>query len=53
MTKCDFCVYSSPHEKCFWTFSSDRREDCQKAIERMTEALKGIVTVKVEGNNNV
>ena len=48
MTKCDFCVYSSPHEKCYWSIQSHREENCEKAIERMAEALKNIVTVKVE-----
>ena len=48
MTKCDFCVYSSPNSKCFWTFHADREKYCEKAIEKMTEALKNIITVKVE-----
>ena len=48
MTKCDFCIYSAPHEKCFWITQALREESCKRAIERMTEALKNIVTVKIE-----
>lgn len=39
MTKCDFCTKSLPNGGCWWT-SIAREEDCQKAIEQMTEALK-------------
>ena len=48
MTKCDFCIYSSPNEKCFWTIPAHRQDSCKQAIEKMAEALKNIITVKVE-----
>ena len=42
MTKCDFCLKSSPNGKCFWSIQSLREDDCKKAIQAMTEALKNI-----------
>ena len=39
MKKCDFCTMSSPSGKCYWDLQLDRKEDCQKAIEKMTTAL--------------
>ena len=40
MTKCDFCTKSLPNGKCWWK-SIGREKDCEKAIKRMVEALKG------------
>ena len=46
MTKCDFCEKSSPKGGCFWSIQSCREPYCLKAIQRMTEALKGTEIVK-------
>ena len=46
MTKCDFCEKSSPKGDCYWSIQSLRESDCRKAIQRMTEALIGIESVK-------
>ena len=40
MTKCDFCTMSTPDGKCFYKSMAARQTDCEKAIKRMTEALK-------------
>ena len=40
MTKCDFCIKSSPDGKCYWTIQAYREGDCKKAIKLMVEALK-------------
>ena len=42
MTKCDFCIYSSPDKKCFWTVQSYREEFCKEAIKEMKETFKNI-----------
>lgn len=42
MTKCDFCTKSDGNGKCFWSFQSVRESDCEKAIRKMTEAIKGM-----------
>lgn len=39
MTKCDFCVYSSPNG-CSVFLLSDRKPKCEKAINRMIDALQ-------------
>lgn len=46
MTKCDFCTKSLPNGKCWWTASIAREDDCEKAIKRMVEALKGVGSKK-------
>lgn len=40
MTKCDFCKYSSPDGKCYWSIPALRFSYCEEAIQRMMEALK-------------
>lgn len=40
MTKCDFCTKSLPNGGCWWP-SIARESDCEEAIKRMVEALKG------------
>lgn len=40
MTKCDFCTKSLPNGGCWWS-SIARESDCEEAIKRMIEALKG------------
>lgn len=40
MTKCDFCTKSDVNGKCFWKSQSARETDCEKAIKKMTKALK-------------
>lgn len=42
MTKCDFCTKSDGKGKCSWLTQGAREYDCEKAIKRMTEALKGM-----------
>lgn len=42
MTKCDFCLMSSPNGGCYWNTQSSRKQDCEKAIEKMIEAFKNI-----------
>lgn len=42
MNKCDFCTQSDEKGKCFWNFQSARETDCEKAIKKMTEAIKGM-----------
>lgn len=42
MNKCDFCTKSDEKGKCFWAFQIARESDCEKAIKKMTEALKGM-----------
>ena len=42
MNKCDFCTKSTPDGKCYWTSLINRERDCEKAIQRMTEALKNV-----------
>lgn len=42
MTKCDFCTKSTPDGKCYWNMQSAREDDCEKAIEKMVNALKNI-----------
>ena len=41
MTKCDFCTYSSPDGKCFWSSQVAASSYCKKAIELMVKALSG------------
>ncbi len=41
MTKCDFCEYSSPKEKCYWSLQSIREDYCKEAIKRMVKAFQG------------
>jgi hypothetical protein len=41
MIKCEFCTKSNQKGKCFWSTQPAREFDCEKAIKRMTEALKG------------
>lgn len=40
MTKCDFCLYSSP-SGCWLSLLSDRKPKCEEAINRMIDALQG------------
>ena len=40
MTKCDFCVYSSP-SGCWLSLLSDRKPKCEEAINKMIDALQG------------
>lgn len=42
MNKCDFCTKSDGKGKCSWFTQGAREYDCEKAIKRMTEALKGM-----------
>lgn len=46
MIKCNFCEKSLPKGECYWNIQSLRESDCRKAIQRMTEALKGTEIVK-------
>ena len=39
MKKCDFCTKSTASGKCFTTFSAEREQYCEKAIELMVKAL--------------
>lgn len=39
MTKCDFCVKSTPQGVCTWSMQSLREDDCEKAIKLMVKAL--------------
>lgn len=41
MKKCDFCTQSTPDGKCYWSMQGARTSDCEKAIKKMVEALKG------------
>lgn len=41
MKKCDFCEESDENGKCFWLSQAGKRSGCEKAINRMVEALKG------------
>ena len=40
MTKCDFCTESNQKGRCFWSTTGGRRPHCEKAIQKMIEALK-------------
>lgn len=42
MTKCDFCTQSAPNGKCFWSSQSMRKNYCEEAIDKMTEAFKSV-----------
>lgn len=46
MTKCDFCPYSQPSGKCYWTMQSSRKPWCEKAIKKMIKVLQ-----QIGGNN--
>ena len=46
MTKCDFCIKSTPDGRCFWTIQVLREDDCKKAIEKMCDALKTVNHIK-------
>ena len=41
MKKCDFCIYSQPDGKCYWTLQAYRVLYCKIAIKQMTKALRG------------
>ena len=42
MTKCDFCTKYDPKKGCFWLSTVAREDDCEKAIQKMIKALKGM-----------
>ena len=52
MTKCDFCTMSTPSGRCYWSDQSFREDYCEKAIERMVEALKASKEKKDGSQNN-
>lgn len=39
--KCDFCPWSTPEGKCYFTHHDDRAYWCGEAIDKMVKALKG------------
>lgn len=41
MTKCDFCGYSSPRGKCYWSAQSVRIKYCKDAVKQMVKAFQG------------
>lgn len=41
MRKCDFCKYSKPSGKCYWSSQAVRNTYCEKAIEKMIKVLSG------------
>lgn len=42
MRKCDFCTKMKPDGQCWWTTQLAAEDDCKKAINKMTEALKSL-----------
>ena len=44
--KCDFCTKSDENGNCFFISQGARERDCEKAIERMTKAIKGATNKK-------
>lgn len=40
MTKCDFCIQSSPKGKCPFVLQSTRENYCKEAIKQMVNALR-------------
>lgn len=39
MKKCDFCTKSTASGKCLTTYSAEKEQYCEKAIEQMVKAL--------------
>lgn len=49
MNKCDFCKYSSPKGKCYWTIKSVRQDFCEVAIKRGGRMTKEMVYKDEDG----
>lgn len=50
MTKCDFCIQSSPNNGCRFTLQGTREYHCKEAIKQMVKAFGNEKTLSARLN---